>query len=301
MANIFPPALAAAFFSPPGSRPSFLFPGGANSVTCPPLAISPRTTPSSIRVATTSMHDPGTSDPLGLESSRPPSVITQPSSATATYAPRGTGLAPDEPVRAFSRLIQPLACSTPALPSRSSRGASGTMTRARTLSPLTCVWTTSTHRPRSSFPRTAESRSGVSRRGSPPPKLIRYTPIGTGSVQGPASSSVAVKTLPLLPAALSSSSSPFSASFSSSSFAHWMLIHPSYLAVRSRGGRPSVDDFLSVLRDAVRRRSRDVLLLMLPFFLSDADDAGTSSSSSRSQHILPRTLSPWTCVSSIST
>eukprot|EP00580_Thalassiosira_gravida_P000275 CAMPEP_0201609474 /NCGR_PEP_ID=MMETSP0492-20130828/13681_1 /ASSEMBLY_ACC=CAM_ASM_000837 /TAXON_ID=420259 /ORGANISM="Thalassiosira gravida, Strain GMp14c1" /LENGTH=91 /DNA_ID=CAMNT_0048074947 /DNA_START=468 /DNA_END=743 /DNA_ORIENTATION=- len=91
MANIRPPALLL-FPSPPELPPMMALAtadsrcalGGTNSVTCPPLAINPRTTPSSILVATTSIQDPGTNDPFTLESNRPPSVITHPGSATTT-------------------------------------------------------------------------------------------------------------------------------------------------------------------------------------------------------------------------
>mmetsp|Transcript_12394 Transcript_12394/g.22116 ORF Transcript_12394/g.22116 Transcript_12394/m.22116 type:complete len:262 (-) Transcript_12394:1512-2297(-) len=261
MANIRPPSaffllllslvVAAVFFR--------LLSGGTNKVTCPPLAINPRTTPSSIRVATTSMHEPGTSVDLTLESNRPPSVMTHPGSATTTYAPSGTGEAPDEPVSALSKLIHPLVNFITRLaflfppplfildsPSSSFCGKLGTMTRALTRSPFTWVCTTSTHRPRSSLPITVESRSGVLRRGRPPPKFIRYTPRGTGSVQGPESSSVTRPSIlvlpdpflplpiprsdPPTPLPLSPSSSSFS-SFSSSLLAHCKLIHPSYLTI----------------------------------------------------------------------
>lgn len=98
-----------------------------------------------------------------------------------------------DPVSALRRLIQPLVNLWLADDSHSSWSSCkrpGTMTRARTRSPLTSVWVTSTHLPRSSLPSTVESRSGVARRGRPPAKLMRYTPRGTGSVCGGCSNNV---------------------------------------------------------------------------------------------------------------
>mmetsp|Transcript_26403 Transcript_26403/g.56704 ORF Transcript_26403/g.56704 Transcript_26403/m.56704 type:complete len:233 (+) Transcript_26403:714-1412(+) len=228
------------------------------------------------------MHDPGTNVPFTLESNLPPSVMTHAGSATTTYAPNGTGDAPDEPVRALRRLIHPLVnflnCLFPPLllfllfnnnnDDSSSFSSFVTIIRARTRSPLTCVCTTSTQRPRSSLPNTGESRSGVSRKGRPPPKLIRYTPSGTGSVQGPESSSVALLSsllsLLLAFAQLSSPSlSPLLSCSFSSCLAHCKLIHPSYLVTVTCG------DFalFSLFLREVRLSSRDVRFLMLLFLL----------------------------------